>query len=251
MGYGRGDYGPNPHDGANNNGAGTRGWGPGWPHCQGGKMSTARGGGVAVQVRTEVAPMVGVLLAATQDLGYTLHADQCGGFACRPIRGSSTPSNHSWGLAVDLNWNRNPMGLPFRSEIPPAVVNLWEQAGWYWGGRYRNRPDTMHFEYIGTPGSVAAVVAGLNGHGPVAAKPATPHIDGYAPGSRTIAKGDKGEDVAVLQRFLGIQSKGTFGNGTVVAVRRYQEMQGLAIDAVVGPRTWAPILAALKKGKSV
>lgn len=246
MGYGRSAYGANLHAGADNNGASSRGWGTGWPHCQESKMATARGGGVAVQVRREVVPLVGALLDATKALGYDPIAAQCGGFACRSIRGSSTASNHSWGLAVDLNWNRNPMGLPFRSEIPPTVVNLWESAGFYWGGRYKVRPDTMHFEYIGNPASVAANVARVMGVGPVAAAPA---VHDHAPGSRTVSKGDKGTDVALLQRFLGIQSKGTFGDGTVLAVRRYQEMQGLVIDGVVGPRTWKLILAGLKGKK--
>lgn len=213
-------------------------------------MATARGGGVAVQVRKEIAPLVSALLDATKAAGYKPIAGQCGGYACRSIRGSSRPSNHSWGLAVDLNWNRNPMGIPFRCEIPPGVVHLWEAAGFYWGGRYKVRPDTMHFEYVGTPRSVAGALAEARGASQVADAGSSPGLHEYEPGSRVISKGDKGNDVALVQRFLGVKpANGTFGDKTLAAVRKYQEMQGLVIDGVVGDHTWKPILSALGLGK--
>lgn len=241
--YKRRDYGKNPHEGANRNNASSRGWGSGWPHCQGKAMAAAKGGGISVQVRREVAPLVAALLAATEALGYAPIPGQCGGFACRAIRGSSQASNHSWGLAIDLNWPRNPMGNPFRSEIPPAVVHLWESAGWFWGGRYKLRPDTMHFEYLGTPHDVRVDLATVGGQD-------APDVAVPAPiGRPTLSRGSKGPDVVVLQRFLGVRgANGVFGAKTEAAVRRYQETWDLTVDGVVGPKTWAPILGALKKG---
>lgn len=235
--YRKSAYGANPHDGANRNNASARGWGSGWPSCQGSKMAAARGGGVAVQVRREVAPLVAALLDATKKLGYDPIRGQCGGFACRAIRRSKSASNHSWGLAVDLNWQRNPMGLPFRSEIPPAVVSMWEAAGWFWGGRYRLRPDTMHFEYIGSPRDVARHLAGLGVPTPAPGPVPVPDV----PGPRVLSRGDKGEDVAALQKRLRVNAtgkgRGVFGPQTEAAVKRFQKEHGLVVDGVVGPKT--------------
>jgi hypothetical protein len=68
---------------------------------------------------------------------------------------------------------------------------------------------------------------------------------GYVPGRRVLSLGDKGSDVALLQRFLGIKDDGIFGMRTRKHVIRYQDLRGLARDGVVGPKTWKPILKAL------
>lgn len=154
--YSRASYGANPLEGAARNNAAERGWGPGWPNAQEAKMLTVAGGGVKVRVRREVGPLVQTLLSLTEQLGYKLNAGACWGFANRPIRGTQTASNHSWGLALDLNAPDNPMGTTFRTNIPPAVVRAWESCHFYWGGRYAKRPDPMHFEYVGRPADVTA-----------------------------------------------------------------------------------------------
>jgi hypothetical protein len=119
-------------------------------------MLTVSGGGVKVRVRREIAPLVQTLLAATVLMGYRLKVGACWGFANRPIRGTKTASNHSWGLAVDVNSEDNPMGSKLITDLPPKVVHAWESCHFYWGGRYENRPDAMHFEYVGRPQDVAA-----------------------------------------------------------------------------------------------
>ncbi len=66
-------------------------------------------------------------------------------------------------------------------------------------------------------------------------------------GPRTIQRGDKGELVAALQRFLGVDpATGHFGPLTKAQVKRYQRGHGLVDDGVVGPRTWAVITKALR-----
>ncbi len=255
--YSRGDYGSDPHAGASRNNASSRGWGSGWPNCAEEKMAVARGGGVAVQCRRELAPLVSVLFDVTAHLGYHLRPGECGGFACRPIRGTSQASNHSWGLAIDINWTQNPMQSWFKSDIPPAVVRVWEACGFYWGGRYRNRPDAMHFEYIYRPSDVAGHVARARSFlaGGTPAK-GTPSGGGDSnpwrkpvnarPGSRILGQYDRGTDVALVQRYLGVKpADGDFGAATKAAVARYQRMLDLPVDGVVGPKTWAPILRDL------
>jgi hypothetical protein len=122
-------------------------------------MTTVAAAGVKVSVRREIAALVTTLLQVTEKLGYNVLPGQTWGFANRPIRGTQTASNHSWGLAVDINSLANPMGSTLKTDLPPAVVRAWESCGFYWGGRYENRPDAMHFEYIGRPADVAAHLA--------------------------------------------------------------------------------------------
>ena len=62
-------------------------------------------------------------------------------------------------------------------------------------------------------------------------------------GSRTLARGDHGSDVATLQRVLATDgfpagsADGIFGRRTHRAVRRFQRSRGLAVDGRVGPAT--------------
>lgn len=69
--------------------------------------------------------------------------------------------------------------------------------------------------------------------------------DKHRPGSRALRWGDKGTDVALLQRFIGVKDDGEFGPVTAKAVRRYQATRGDAPSGIVSTRTWAPILRAL------
>lgn len=139
------------------------GWGSGWPDCQREKFVAVEIGGVRVRVRGEAADLVGYLLSRTERLGYDVRpaGEPCGGtwgVACRAIKGTDPPlpSWHSWGLAIDINASCNPMSTRWRCNIPPDIVDLWESAGFYWGGRYDGTHDPMHFEYLGRPADVAA-----------------------------------------------------------------------------------------------
>jgi len=56
-------------------------------------------------------------------------------------------------------------------------------------------------------------------------------------GTRTLRRGDRGRDVRVLQRLVGMRSSGDFGPRTLRAVRRFQRSAGLQGDGIVGPTT--------------
>ncbi len=56
-------------------------------------------------------------------------------------------------------------------------------------------------------------------------------------GTRTLRRGDRGRDVRVLQRLVGMRSSGDFGPKTGRAVRRFQRSAGLQGDGIVGPST--------------
>lgn len=85
------------------------------------------------------------------------------GYCHRYMRGSASKlSNHSWGLAVDINATKNPMQTrkpngALQSDIPPWVVSRAAFYGFSWGGNYVNRPDPMHFEFLGTPAQATAL----------------------------------------------------------------------------------------------
>jgi D-alanyl-D-alanine carboxypeptidase len=66
----------------------------------------------------------------------------------RNVRGEAIKSNHSFGIAVDINALTNPLGTA--GDMPEEVVRQWEAEGGEWGGDWQ-RPDPMHYETHLTP----------------------------------------------------------------------------------------------------
>jgi hypothetical protein len=157
------DY-PNPPTSVpDRNDAEARDWGPGWPNCQTDKLTTIElSNGVRITVRREVANLIRDLLDYVLWRGYVIRPKVTGGYNCRAIVDSDPPvaSNHSWGLAVDVNWDVNALGddEPGEVDIPKWMVSLMWAHGWYWGGWY-GREDAMHFEYVYRPSDVAGHAA--------------------------------------------------------------------------------------------
>lgn len=95
----------------------------------------------------------GPLLAALQHvhdqgLGDLLHTyDGC--FNIRMVRGSNSSfSAHSYGLALDLNCNENPLGATHGGFYKhPEFVKCFTDQGFAWGGNFHSRKDPMHFSY--------------------------------------------------------------------------------------------------------
>lgn len=85
-------------------------------------------------------------LEAVQAAGMDLYG---GCYNFRPMRGSHVLSMHSYGIAIDLDPEHNPMGRKWcdgKGMMPLEVVKIFEGAGWTWGGRWTTRPDAMHFQ---------------------------------------------------------------------------------------------------------
>jgi hypothetical protein len=149
--------------------ASSRGWGPGWPDCQTSSLVTLVCGqnNLRLPVRREVAPIFAALVRDLEAArGRPFRPDWSWGFACRPIAGTRTPSNHSWGLAIDLDAPENGFqkGVPGpgKNTMPSSASRIAAEYMMRWGGDYRVSADPMHFEFMGTPKQADALVRALD-----------------------------------------------------------------------------------------
>lgn len=60
---------------------------------------------------------------------------------------------------------------------------------------------------------------------------------------RTLRRGMNGDDVAKMQKAIGVTADGDFGPGTLVAVKKWQKLNGLVADGIVGPATQAKMFS--------
>jgi hypothetical protein len=98
----------------------------------------------------------------------SMAADNTSGFNCRRVAPSGPWSEHAYGKAIDVNPVENPYvhggrvepaagrayldrsrrrpGMAIRSGV---LVRAFDDAGWYWGGRWRSSKDYQHFSTSG------------------------------------------------------------------------------------------------------
>lgn len=69
-----------------------------------------------------------------------------GGYTWRLQRGSHKLSMHAYGGALDFRVATNQLGT--MGDMPTAIIKIFEDMGWTWGGRW-GRPDPMHFQWAG------------------------------------------------------------------------------------------------------
>lgn len=246
--------------------ADAKGWGRGWTPTQ--TACAAERDLVVVltrdkarlPMRTAVAELVDILIEVMESRGYTAVNGWCWGYSCRNIAGGNNPSNHSWGLAFDLNAPRNPYTSSGQHDIPASVFALFRAYGFGVGADYSGaKKDWMHFEFMGTPRDAELMTAlarrAFQGGSTPAPQPQpstpAPNTPAY-PGS-VLKRGSKGDAVWIMQARLNehlsvlgqprIGVDGDFGPGTEKAVRLYQWARKgapfrLAVDGQVGPATW-------------
>lgn len=235
--------------------ASAKGWGMGWPACGGAAgnlvIVTADRSGVRFSVHRRIAVLWDHLIDRMEARGYLCKAGQCGAYNCRAIGGTKVPSNHSWALAGDLNWNDN----PFTVATSPANMPLWvprevfNPYGFGWGGDYRQaKKDRMHLEFLGSPAQADEQTARVLAASPaIAPTPAggvrvlelrTPHMTGA----------DVTSVQKVLRAWYGLPVgfvDGDYGPTTVTYVKRAQggtpPAPALAADGAVGPATRAKL----------
>lgn len=155
--------------------ANLRGWGRGWPTDRSADMQWVRAtrSGARWQVHRDIAPIVQFLVDEIERRGYLFDhgpadTDDDWGYNNRPIRGTRTPSNHSWGLAIDIDAQKYPQGT--RRRPPQWIIDLFGAYGFEWGGNWSYR-DPMHFEFMGSRTEARHMVAMLAASH-LAAKPA-------------------------------------------------------------------------------
>jgi hypothetical protein len=79
--------------------------------------------------------------------GYYINPKYSGGYANRSMA-SGAPSQHQMANAVDINWFEagNYFDRKGTNSLPPNVGPLADKWGISWGGYFKGRHDTMHFE---------------------------------------------------------------------------------------------------------
>ena len=185
------------------------------------------------------------------DDGASMAGDNTSAFNCREITGGGAFSNHSWGMAIDINPLENPYvkggvvepeaGSAFldRSDVRPGmivdgdvVVEAFAAIGWDWGGDWSRLKDYQHFE-AGNRGAV----------------PGDESCATYSenPGRFPVRLCQRGGAVVQVQAHLvrqgfAIDVDGYFGPSTEAAVREFQAAHALEADGLVGPLTW-PVLS--------
>lgn len=131
-----------------------RGWGnPRVAGFEKQNMVVVKAGGVKLRVHKDVAELVKGFLTEITSKGYRVdgRADDWG-YCLRANRNNPTVlSNHSWGIAIDLNSVANPNTHDGRihTDMPKWVVDAARRWGFEWGGDYRGTTkDPMHFEVM-------------------------------------------------------------------------------------------------------
>jgi len=111
------------------------------------------------------------LKAAFSEVGRLGLADKIlfwdGSFVPRLKRGGSTPSNHTYATAFDINaqWNGfrvKPAAKGKRGDLH-AIAAVFKRYGFIWGGDWERTPDGMHFEIkrILSADEIAAIAKGV------------------------------------------------------------------------------------------
>lgn len=110
-----------------------------------GKLTTITSpSGARFTVAADYAPKFQALIGDLESAGYGINPKASGGYNPRTIAGTNKPSNHAFGRAIDINWDRNARGT--KGDIPAELARmLAAKHGMTWGGDWRN-PDAMHFE---------------------------------------------------------------------------------------------------------
>ena len=191
------------------------------------------------------------------------HGKDDWGYAQRPINGTTVPSNHASGTAVDLNASKHPQFRDTFSDANKAKLRAFLAGDVLrgvvrWGGEWGSigRLDQMHFEVYASDEKVAAAAArikALDGKpAPAPSKPSQkPTPAKPKPSTLVLSKGDTGAKVKALQAGLNktfpayskftSNGDGKYGDYTVQVVKEFQRRTGLKADGVVGKDTIAKL----------
>lgn len=126
------------------------------------------------------------------------------------------------------------MQTALKTDMPIAMVDLWRERSFRWGGDYRGTPqDAARLIGASEPPSAALTTASTDAANASSASAALPRIRRKA----------TGPEVEWLQARLNAHGAalvvdGRFGARTEAAVKAFQQSKGLEVDGIVGPLTW-------------
>lgn len=87
----------------------------------------------------------------------------CGCYNPKSVTVGGDRSFHTFAIAIDVNWRKNPMGVPSRptgvGALPAATSQIARKWGCEWGGDWTYPQDWMHLEVHLTPAAARAVKA--------------------------------------------------------------------------------------------
>jgi peptidoglycan hydrolase-like protein with peptidoglycan-binding domain len=194
--------------------------------------------------------------------GYQIRVDDTDSYNCRAIKGGTAKSLHSYGIAVDVNWDTNsfkvtPDGREIRFSNKPtqaergadvklgiadtdmtpemiqdvlAIKTRNGQRVFEWGGNWKDRKDAMHFELDVTPAELEAGIDRSSiktpAGAPAVAVAEERPVSAPAEVAQALTTGARGERVRQLQ--IDLQGRG-FPPGD--------------IDGIYGPLTRAAVAA--------
>jgi hypothetical protein len=135
---------------------------PGWEAANIVRMTLPRAlayvePGVSITVAAIHKKVAPYLKEALEDIlasgNWHLLSPYGGGFHFRMTRGSYSVSMHGIGLALDFDPPRNPYHVRkedsnfWNAPGGDYVLRAMETRGFFWGGRFINNPDAMHFQF--------------------------------------------------------------------------------------------------------
>lgn len=125
---------------------------PGLGNVSTSNVTTVRTPYGPITVNPQAADNFQGFLKALAGTGYKVSS--LGSHAIRNIAGTSTPSLHSYGLAIDINPSANPVSYGnVITNLPKGIGRLAAKYGLVWGGNWQgSKKDAMHFSipYNGT-----------------------------------------------------------------------------------------------------
>lgn len=154
-------------------------------------------------------------------------------------------SNHGWGLAIDLGYEKNGKTASFGLN-DPAFQWMCANAPSYGFYLQGNDPkskefEAWHWQYaLGDATPSGAPAPAPSAPAQASSNPAPAPAGGLKfeyPGS-PLKKGSKGDAVKLVQAIVGATTDGDFGPGTEGKVKAWQSANGLTADGVVGPVSW-------------
>ena len=119
---------------------------------------------MVLSVHKKLASEFFAIFSEMQKIKFRIKPSSTCAYVWKTIIGSGGRiSQHSYGIAIDINWNDNPCFYntnvnvsngygsyrPYKNRysVTKEVIAIWKAHGFGWGGDWVGKKDTMHFSY--------------------------------------------------------------------------------------------------------